>query len=131
MRYLTVPGAPPPPPSAKYSHAVEAGGLLFVTGQLPIDPKSPANPPPEGIDAQTKLVFEILRTICSASGYRLEDAAFVRIYLTNFARDYTAMNAVYSGIFSDDARLPGRTTVGVTTLGRDSLVEIDLVVGKP
>ncbi len=130
MRYLKVPGAPPPPPSAKYSHAVEAGGLLFVTGQLPIDPAHPDDPPPEGIAAQTRLVFENLRIICSASGYRLEDAAFVRIYLTAFERDYAAMNAIYAGIFADGARLPGRTTVGVTILGRGSLVEIDMVVGK-
>jgi enamine deaminase RidA (YjgF/YER057c/UK114 family) len=130
MRYVTVSEAPPPPPSAKYSHAVDAGGLLFITGQLPIDAGNPENPPPEGITAQTKLVFENLRIICAASGYRLEDTAFVRIYLTAFERDYTAMNAIYSETFADPARLPGRTTIGVTTLGRASLVEIDLVVGK-
>jgi 2-iminobutanoate/2-iminopropanoate deaminase len=131
MRYLTVPEVPPPPPSARYSHAVEANGLLFVTGQLAIDAEDPAKPPPDGIEAQTRLVFENLRKVCTAAGYRLEDAAMVRIYLTAFERDYAAMNAIYAGIFTDDARLPGRTTVGVTTLARGCLVEIDLVVAKP
>lgn len=131
MRYLNAPDVPPPPPSARYSHAVEANGLLFVTGQLAIDAADPAKPPPDGIEAQTRLVFENLRKVCTAAGYRLEDAAMVRIYLTAFERDYAAMNAIYAGIFADDARLPGRTTVGVTTLARGCLVEVDLVVAKP
>jgi reactive intermediate/imine deaminase len=131
MRYVNTPDAPPPPPSAKYSHAVEAGGLLFVTGQLAIDAANPANPPPDGIEAQTHLVLKNLRAVCTAAGYRLEDAAFVRIYLTSFERDYPVMNAIYAETFSDAARLPGRTTVGVTTLARGCLVEIDLIVAKP
>jgi enamine deaminase RidA (YjgF/YER057c/UK114 family) len=60
----------------------------------------------------------------------LRNTAFARVYLKEFERDYPGMNAVYLRHFSDDTRLPGRTTVGVTKLGRDALVEIDLIVGR-
>ncbi len=72
-RYLSVPDAAPPPVSARYSHAVEAQGLLFVTGQLPIDPANPGAALPEGIEAQTELVFRNLTIIAEAAGYHLPE----------------------------------------------------------
>lgn len=129
MRYLTVPGAAPVPKSARYSHAVEVNGLLFVTGQLPVDPANPDGSLPQGIEAQTEMSFHNLEIIVAAAGFELRNTAFVRIYLKDFERDYPGMNAVYLKHFSDETRLPGRTTVGVTKLGRDALVEIDLIVG--
>ena len=125
-----VPDAASPPQTARYAHAVEAGGLLHVTGQLPIDPDWPQAPLPGTIEAQAELVFLNLRRILDATGYRLEDTVFARIYLTHFARDYAGLNAVYHHYFSEDDHLPARTTVGVAALGRDALVEIDLVVAK-
>ena len=125
-----VPDAAPPPQTARYAHAVEAGGLLHVTGQLPIDPDRPQGPLPDTIEGQTELVFLNLRRILNAAGYRLEDTVFARIYLSHFARDYAGLNAVYHRHFSEDDHLPARTTVGVAALGRDTLVEIDLVVAK-
>jgi 2-iminobutanoate/2-iminopropanoate deaminase len=130
MRYLTVPGAAPAPKSARYSHAVEVNGLLFVTGQLPVDPANPDGSLPQGIEAQTEMSFHNLEIIVAAAGFELRNTAFVRIYLKDFDRDYPGMNAVYLKHFSDETRLPGRTTVGVTKLGRDALVEIDLIVGR-
>ena len=129
-RYIRVPAAAPSPKTARYSHAVEAGGLLFVTGQLAVDPENFDAPLPPGIEAQTDLVFRNLILIVEAAGYRLSDTVFARVFLTEFERDYAGMNGVYNRYFSDDARMPGRTTVGVTKLARDGLVEIDLVVGK-
>ncbi|QFR33785.1 RidA family protein [Ancylobacter sp. TS-1] len=129
-RYIKVPAAAPPPRTARYSHAVEAGGMLYVTGQLPIDPDRPDAPLPPTIEAQTDLAFRNLALIVGAAGYSLADTVFARIFLSDFNRDYAGLNAVYHGYFDDDARMPARTTVGVATLGRGALVEIDLILAR-
>ena len=128
--YLNAPDAAPAPPTAHYSHAVHAGPFLYVTGQLPADPDDPEAPLPPDISAQTHLVFKNLSRIAEHAGFDLADTVFARIYLTDFGRDYAAMNSVYREYFPDDSRLPGRTTVGVAALARDALVEIDLVMHR-
>jgi 2-iminobutanoate/2-iminopropanoate deaminase len=130
MRYITVPNAAPPPKTARYSHAVEANGFLFVTGQLPIDPANPDAALPAGIEAQTEMAFRNLELIVAAAGYDLDNTVFARIYLTDFDRDYPGMNEVYRRHYGNGERMPGRTTVGVTRLARGALVEIDLVVAR-
>lgn len=125
--HRVVPGASPPPPSSLYSHAVEADGWLYVTGQLPTDPDDPAADLRAGIEAQSELCFENLHRILAHAGYTLADTIFVRIYLADFARDFAAFNTVYARHFPQDRPLPARTTVGVAALGRQALVEIDLV----
>lgn len=125
-----VPAAAPPPPSSRWSHAVEADGWLYVTGQLPTDPDDPTAPLPADIEAQAELCFDNLRRILNYTGYTFEDAIFVRIYLTGFREDFAAFNAVYARYFPDDGRLPSRTTIGVSALGRDARVEVDLVCFK-
>ncbi|HTJ92397.1 MAG TPA: RidA family protein [Pararobbsia sp.] len=123
-----VPDASPPPPSSLYSHAVEAGGWLHVTGQLPTNPDAPGADLPAGIEAQAALCFENLTRILRHAGYGYEDTVFVRIYLTEFDRDFATFNTVYARHFPQDGgRLPSRTTIGVARLGRGALVEIDLV----
>lgn len=126
-----VPGASPPPPSSRYAHAVEAGGWLHVAGQLPTDPDEPQAPLRAGIEAQGEMCFENLKRILSHVGYTLGDAVFVRIYLKEFDRDFAAFNHVYARHFPDDRGLPSRTTVGVAQLGRQALVEIDMVCFRP
>jgi len=125
LAFLAVPGAPPPPPTAAYSHAVRAGDFLFVTGQLGVDPRSNTLVP-GGAVAQTRQVMENLKTVLAGAGTSLDRAVMVRIYLTDFA-DYPAMNAEYARHFAAD-RLPARTTVGVTALALGTAVEIDLIV---
>ena len=129
-QHLIAPDAAPPPPTARYSHAVKAGPFLYVTGQLPVDPDDPQAPLPDGVAAQTHMSFRNLGRIVDHAGYALADTVFARIYLTQFERDYPEMNRVYGEYFPDEARLPGRTTVGVSALARDALVEIDLVLWK-
>ena len=129
-RYIKVQAAAPPPKSAHYSHAVEAGGLLHVTGQLPIDPDRPEAPLPATIEKQAELVFRNLITIVDAAGYSLSDTVFARIYLSRFHQDYEGFNAVYHRHFGDEDRLPARTTIGVANLGRDALVEVDLTLAR-
>jgi reactive intermediate/imine deaminase len=119
-----------PKPVAPYSHAVEAGPFVFVTGQLATDPDDDAVPIPDGIEAQTRKVMENLARVLKGCDMTFADVVFVRIYLTHFKRDYAAMNAIFSGYF-DEARRPGRTTVGVTDLARGGIVEIDMIAYKP
>ena len=119
-----------PKPVAPYSHAVEAGPFVFVTGQLATDPDDDAVPLPDGIEAQTRKVMENLARVLKGCDMDFAHVVFVRIYLTAFKRDYAAMNAIFSSYF-DDARRPGRTTVGVTDLARGGIVEIDMIAYKP
>ncbi|WDR07523.1 RidA family protein [Devosia rhodophyticola] len=119
-----------PRPVAPFSHAVEADGWVFVTGQMPTDPDAPDAPLPEGIEAQTRRVMENLKLVLNGIGLGLENVMFVRIYLTQFERDYAQMNQTYQGYF-EAGKLPGRTTIGVTALAVGALVEIDLVVKRP
>jgi len=126
IEFLTNPDAPPPPPTAAYSHAVRAGDLLFVTGQLGVDPGTGALVP-GGAAEQARQIMQNLQTVLRGAGTSLERAVMVRIYLVNFAADYPAVNAIYAGFFKP-GRFPARTTVGVTNLALGSLVEIDLIV---
>ena len=125
LDFLVLPDAPPPPPTAAYSHAVRAGDFLFVTGQLGVDPKT-NQIVPGGVVAQTRQVMANLQTVLRGAGTALDRAVMARVYLVNFA-DYQAMNAEYARFFAD-GRYPSRTTVGVTGLALGGLVEIDLIV---
>lgn len=127
-RYHHVGAAAPSPRSARYSHAVEANGLLFVTGQLPVDPRNPEADPPETIEEQAQLVFDNLALIAVETGFDLANTVFARIYLTEFDADYQGFNSVYDTVFTVGDRLPARTTVGVARLGRSARVEVDLII---
>jgi reactive intermediate/imine deaminase len=112
---------------APYSHAVEADGWLFVTGQMPILADGTV---PEGIEAQTETVFANLRSIMERSGFADGAIVSARVFLTRFEAHYERMNAVYAKLFPADS-LPARTCVGVTGLARGCDIEIDLIVKKP
>lgn len=115
-----------PKPVAPYSHAVEAGPFVFVTGQLATDPDDDALPIPPGIEAQTRKVMDNLARVLAGCGMTFANVVMVRIYLTDFKLDYAAMNAIFSTYFNEKRR-PGRTTVGVTDLARGGIIEIDLI----
>ena len=119
-----------PRPVAPFSHAVEADGWVFVTGQMPTDPAAPDAPLVEGIAAQTTRVVENLKVVLGGIGLGLEHVTMARIYLTQFERDYAAMNAIWPSFFIA-GQLPARTTIGVTALAVGALVEIDLVARRP
>lgn len=127
-QHYQVPDAAPSPATARYSHCVKVGGWLYVTGQLPVDPDDPEAPLPPDIAAQTELSFRNLERILGHVGYDFADTVFARVFLADFERDYPGFNSVYHRYYDDEATLPGRTTVGVAKLGRDALVEIDLVL---
>lgn len=119
-----------PRPVAPFSHAVEADGWVFVTGQMPTDPAAPDAPLPEGVAAQTQRVIDNLKIVLGGIGLGLAHVTMARIYLTEFQRDYAAMNEVWVRNF-EAGKLPARTTVGVTGLAVGALVEIDLVARRP
>ena len=119
-----------PRPVAPFSHAVETDGFVFVTGQMPTDPAAPDAPLPEGIAAQTERVIDNLRIVLDGIGLGLEHVTMARIYLTQFERDYAALNALWPRFFAP-GKLPARTTIGVTALAVGALVEIDLIAKRP
>ncbi|MCO6186919.1 RidA family protein [Rhizobium sp. L1K21] len=127
MQFHMISGGPKP--VAPFSHAVETDGFVFVTGQMPDTPDAPGVLP-EGIEAQTRNVMENLKTVLAGLELGLEHVVMCRVYLTEFKRDYAAMNETYRSYFAAD-RLPARTCVGVTGLAYDALIEIDLVVKRP
>ncbi|UPY39131.1 RidA family protein [Sediminicoccus sp. KRV36] len=112
---------------APFSHAVRAGDFLFVTGQMPTDPADNTRCVAGGIEAQTQQVIANLKAVLAGCGAAWERTVMARIYLTDFARDYAAMNAIWETSFPEGG-LPARTTVGVTGLALGALVEVDLVV---
>jgi 2-iminobutanoate/2-iminopropanoate deaminase len=126
--FWMIPNAPTP--VGPFSHASEGDGWVFVTGQMPTSPTDDAAPLPEGVVAQTQRVMENLKIVLEGLGLGLEHVLVARIFLTEFKRDYAAMNDTYRAYFPKDA-LPARTCVGVTGLARDALVEIDFVAKRP
>ena len=108
-----------------FSHAVKAGGFLFVTGQMPTLTNDPTKLIEGDIISQTHQVMKNLKRVLTAANTSLEDVVFVRIYLINF-QDFDKMNAVYESYFASD-KLPARTCIGVTGLAVGASVEIDLI----
>lgn len=111
------------------SHATEADGFVYLTGQFGRDLGDPDKPLPGGIRAQTERTLGNTRRVLAALGLTMGDVLRVRVFLTHFKRDYDAMNEVYAGFFPAPAR-PVRTCVGVTDLVRDALIEIDCVARR-
>jgi reactive intermediate/imine deaminase len=118
-----------PTPVGPFCHATEADGWVFLTGQMPTDPDDPDAALPEGVEAQTRRVMDNLTLVLEGLGLSLASVVSVRIYLTEFKRDFDRMNGVYKSYFSPE-KLPSRTCIGVTALAVDALVEIDFVVRR-
>jgi len=123
-----IPGAPRP--VAPFNHAVEIDGWVFITGQMPTEPGNEDAPLPEGVEAQTRRVMDNLIIVLRGMGLELENVVQARVYLTEFERDYEAMNTTYRAYFAE-GKLPARTCVGVTGLAVNALVEIDMVARRP
>jgi enamine deaminase RidA (YjgF/YER057c/UK114 family) len=97
---------------------------------MPTSPDDDSAPLPEGVAAQTTQVMNNLVLVLKGIGLGLEHVLSVRIFLTEFKRDYATMNAVYAACFPL-GKLPARTCIGVTGLARDALVEIDFIARRP
>ena len=106
-----------------YSQAIRAGSLLFLSGQIPIDPTT--GQMVEGdIAQQTHRVFKNLAAILEEAGASFDNVVRTTVYLADM-NDFAAMNEVYGTYFSSPA--PARATVQAARLPRDARVEIDLI----
>jgi 2-iminobutanoate/2-iminopropanoate deaminase len=113
-----------PAPIGPYSQAVVANEVLYVSGQVPLDPAS-GELVGDGIAEQARRCLESLDAVCHAAGTALSEAARIGIYLTDMA-SFPEVNEVYAGFFSEP--FPVRTTVGVAALPKGALVEMDATV---
>lgn len=109
-----------------YSHAVDSGDYVYLSGQTPINP-AVGEITAEGITEQTKQSFKNLFSILHEMGMNEGNVQKVNVYLTDM-NNFDAMNAVYEQQFT--APYPARTTVGVTGLCGGALIEIDLIAKK-
>lgn len=113
-----------PAPLGPYSQAVVHAGLIFVSGQIPLDPVS-GELVEGGIEAQARRAFANLEAVLEAAGSSLDDALRVGIYLTDLTL-FPRVNEIYAGLFSRDPR-PARTTVGIAALPKGALLEVDAI----
>jgi 2-iminobutanoate/2-iminopropanoate deaminase len=122
---VTAPGAPAA--IGPYVHAVRAGGLLFCSGQIPLDPRTGDMVGPTAAD-QAGRCLENLAAVCHAAGATLGDAVRVTIYMTDIS-EFASVNEVYASFFESDP--PARVAIGVAALPRGAMVEMDAVVALP
>lgn len=108
-----------------YSQAVRAGNLLFISGQLPIDPAS--GDMPASAAAQTERSLKNLKAIVEAAGMTMADVVKVNVFMADLS-EFATMNEVYGRYFS--APFPARAAVEVSRLPKDALVEIEAVACK-
>ena len=107
-----------------YSQAVQHGGFISLSGQIPLDPAT--GQLVEGdIATQARRVFDNLRAVCTAAGGSFEDVVRVGIYLTDLG-DFAAVNAVMAENFA--APFPARSTIQVSALPRGAQVEVDAIL---
>jgi 2-iminobutanoate/2-iminopropanoate deaminase len=116
-----------PAAAGPYSHAVISNGLIFLSGQTPVDPAT--GQLVEGsIGDQTRRCLDNLAVVAAAAGARLADAVRVGIYVTDIST-FKDVNAAYGSYFDDDP--PARSTIGVAALPLGAEVEIDMVLAVP
>ena len=107
-----------------YSHAVVAGGLLFCSGQIPLDPESGelvGDTPAE----QARRCLVNLTAVCAAAGVQLGQAAKLTVYMTDLGA-FAEVNTVYAEFFESEP--PARVAIGVSALPKGAQVEIDAIV---
>jgi 2-iminobutanoate/2-iminopropanoate deaminase len=112
------------PAAGPFSAGIQAGNLIFLSGQVGRDPATGKLAGPD-IEAQTHQVFANLKAVLEACGKQLDDAVRVGVYVTDMGH-FARMNAVYETYFSQP--FPARTTIGVAALPIGAIVEIDMWV---
>ena len=106
-----------------YSQAIRAGNLLFLSGQIPLDPAT-GNLVEGGIEPQTRQVFTNIAEILKAAGLSFDAVVSATVYVADL-NDFAKVNEIYATYFSSPA--PARATVQVARLPRDSRVEIQVI----
>ena len=127
QRRETVTALGAPAAVGPYSQAVRAAGLLFCSGQIPLDPGS-GELVGGGAADQARRCLDNLALVCAAAGAQLADAVRVTVYLTDLGA-FEEVNEAYAGYFQGEP--PARVAVGVAALPLGAQVEIDAVVALP
>jgi 2-iminobutanoate/2-iminopropanoate deaminase len=104
-----------------YSQAIKAGNMVFLAGQIPIDPKTKQLMKDASIEDQTKLVLENLKAVLEADGLTMDSIVSTQVFMTDL-NEFPKMNEVYATFFKNAP--PARATVQVPRLPRDVKVEI-------
>jgi 2-iminobutanoate/2-iminopropanoate deaminase len=112
-----------------YSHAVVSNGLVFCSGQVPLDPAS-GELVGGDVPAQLKRCLDSLATVSKSAGARLADAVRITLYLTDLPGDWSAVNEAYGAYFTGSDP-PARVTIGVAALPKGARIEVDAVVALP
>ena len=121
---ISAPGATAVGP---YSHAVKANGLVYLSGQTPIDPAT-GRLADGDVARQTRQCFSNLFNVLAAAGLTADDVVNVQVYLTDM-NDFEKMNAVYAEHFAEP--YPARTTIGCASLPLNARVEIGMIAKEP
>ena len=109
-----------------YSQGIDLGNLIFVSGQLPVDPETGTMP--QGVEAQTAQSLRNLRGILTQAGSSLEQVVKPTVFLQDM-NDFAAVNQVYAQAFEGTV-FPARSAVEVARLPKDALVEIEAIARK-
>ena len=124
MPRLAISTSQAPAAIGPYSQAVRRGNMVFLSGQIPLDPATGTLV--EGdIAAQSRRVFDNLKAVCEAAGGSLDDVVRIGIYLVDLG-DFAAVNAVMADYFT--APYPARSTIEVSNLPRSAQVEVDAIL---
>jgi len=115
-----------PKPIGPYSQGIEASGLLFISGQIPLDPVT-GELASGGIREQTQRVMENIQAILKAAGMDLRNVVYVTVFLKNLGM-FNEFNEVYAKYFGENK--PARTTVEVNNLPRGALIEITAIAAR-
>ncbi|MEO6155846.1 MAG: RidA family protein [Thermomonas sp.] len=110
-----------------YSQATRAGNLVFLSGQIPLDPHT-GNLVEGDIDTQARRAFDNLKAVCEAAGGTLDDIVRVGLYLTDLGQ-FAAVNAVMADYFQTP--YPARSTIEVPALPKGAAFEVDAVLVLP
>lgn len=108
-----------------YSQAIEANGMVFVSGQLPIDAATGVMP--DGVEAQARQSLENIKHILEAAGLTMADIVKTTVFLQDMSL-FAGMNGVYATYF--DGVFPARSAVAVKALPKDALVEIECIAAR-
>ena len=108
-----------------YSQAIEANGMVFVSGQLPIDATTGVMP--EGVEAQAPQALENIKHILETAGLTMADIVKTTVFLQDMSL-FAGMNGVYATYFNGD--FPARSAVAVKALPKDALVEIECIAAR-
>ena len=108
-----------------YSQAVEAGGFVFASGQIPIDPAT--GNIPEGIEAQARQALTNVKNLVEAAGLTLDAVVKTSVFIRNMD-DFAKVNEIYATFFDGDC--PARSCVEVARLPKDVLIEVEVIAAR-